>query len=74
MNFIHYNESLMLLETYMTYFGLLILQGSHIKQEELICQKSIFILQGIRFLFNKDSSTIISLGYFLQLFVAKGEK
>ena len=31
MDFIHYNEFLMLLGTYMVAFGLLILQGFHIK-------------------------------------------
>jgi hypothetical protein len=33
MNSIHYKESLMLLKTYVAAFGLLILQGFHIKQE-----------------------------------------
>jgi hypothetical protein len=37
----------MLLKTYVTTLGLLILQGLHIKQEELFGQKLIFILQGI---------------------------
>jgi len=37
----------MLLKTYVTALGLLILQGLHIKQEELFGQKLIFILQGI---------------------------
>jgi hypothetical protein len=35
MDFIHYKESLMLLRTYMTSFGILVLQGFHIKQKEL---------------------------------------
>jgi Na+/H+ antiporter NhaD/arsenite permease-like protein len=43
---IYYKESLMLLANCMIAFGLLILQGFHIKQEELICQKLILILQG----------------------------
>jgi hypothetical protein len=38
----------MLFKTYMASFDLLILQGFHIKQEELTGQKSIFILQGIK--------------------------
>jgi hypothetical protein len=52
------------LETYAVAFGLLILQGFHIKQEELIGQKLILILQGIKLLFSKDSLTVISIGYF----------
>jgi hypothetical protein len=47
MDSIHYKESLILLETYVTTLGLLILQVLHIKQEELFGQKLIFILQGI---------------------------
>jgi hypothetical protein len=35
MDFIHYKESLMLLRTYMASFGILVLQGFHIKQKEL---------------------------------------
>jgi ABC-type uncharacterized transport system involved in gliding motility auxiliary subunit len=54
----------MILETYVVAFRLLILQGFHIKQEELIGQKLILILQGIKLLFSKDSSIIIFLGYF----------
>jgi hypothetical protein len=61
MDFIHYKKSLILLETYMTVFGLLVLQWFHIKQEELIGQNLFFILQGIMFLFGKNSLTIISL-------------
>ena len=49
----------MILGTYVTTFGLLILQGFHIRREELIDQELILILQGITLLFNKDSSTII---------------
>jgi hypothetical protein len=45
-------------------FGLLILQGLHIKQKKLISQKLILLLQSIKLLFSKDSSTIISLGIF----------
>jgi hypothetical protein len=44
MDSIHYKESLMLLGTYVADFGLLILQGFYIKQEELIGQKLFFIL------------------------------
>jgi ABC-type uncharacterized transport system involved in gliding motility auxiliary subunit len=54
----------MILKTYVVAFRLLILQGFHIKQEELIGQKLILILQGIKLLFSKDSSIIIFLGYF----------
>jgi hypothetical protein len=58
MDFIHYKKSLIPL-------AYLFLQGLHIKQEELIGHKLIlFFLQGIRLLFNKDSSTVISLRYF----------
>jgi hypothetical protein len=39
MDSIHYKEFLMLLGNYVAVFGLLILQGSHIKQEKLIGQK-----------------------------------
>jgi hypothetical protein len=56
-----------------TAFGLLILQIFHIKQEELIGQKLILVLQGIKLLFNKNSSIIISLRYFSLSYVAKGE-
>jgi len=44
-----------------TAFGLLILQIFHIKQEELIGQKLILVLQGIKLLFSKNSSIIIFL-------------
>jgi len=74
MDSIHYKKSLMVLRTYVTNFDLFILQGFHIKQKELIYQKLILNLQGIRLLFSKDSSIIISLEYFLLLFAAKGEK
>jgi hypothetical protein len=57
---IYYKESLMLLKTYVAAFGLLILQGFHIKQD-LIGQKLICILQGIGLFFSKDSSIIIYL-------------
>jgi hypothetical protein len=50
----------MLLKTYVAAFGLLILQGFHIKQD-LIGQKLICILQGIGLFFSKDSSIIIYL-------------
>jgi len=53
--------------------SLLILQIFHIKQEELIGQKLILVLQGIKLLFSKNSSIIISLGYFSLSYVAKGE-
>jgi hypothetical protein len=56
-----------------TAFGLLILQIFHIKQEKLIGQKLILVLQGIKLLFNKNSSIIISLRYFSLSYVAKGE-
>jgi hypothetical protein len=55
-----------------TAFGLLILQIFYIKQEELIGQKLILVLQGIKLLFNKNSSIIISLRYFSLSYVAKG--
>jgi ABC-type uncharacterized transport system involved in gliding motility auxiliary subunit len=55
-------------------FRLLILQGFHIKQEELIGQKLILILQGIKLLFSKDSSTIILLGHFSLSYVENGKK
>jgi len=45
---IYYKEFLMLFKIYMASFDLLILQGLHIKQEELTGQKSILILQGIK--------------------------
>jgi len=45
-------------------FCLLILQGLHIKQKKLISQKLILLLQSIKLLFSKDSSTIISLVIF----------
>jgi hypothetical protein len=45
-------------------FGLLILQGLHIKQKKLISQKLILLLQSIKLLFSNDSSTIISLVIF----------
>jgi hypothetical protein len=64
----------MLLRTYVVAFDLLILQGFHIKYEELIGQKFILILQGIMFLFSKNSSTIIYLRYFSLLYTTKGEK
>jgi len=54
-------------------FDLFILQGFHIKQKELIVQKLILILQGIGVLFSKDSSTIISLGYFSLSFATMDE-
>ena len=74
MDFINYKESLMILKTYVVAFRLLILQGFHIKQEELIGQKLILILQGIKLLFSKDSSIIIFLGYFSLWYVANGKK
>jgi hypothetical protein len=55
-------------------FGLLILQGLHIKQKKLISQKLILLLQSIKLLFSKDSSTIISLGYFSLSYVKNDEK
>jgi len=72
-DFIHYKESLMLLGTYVAAFGFLILWEFHIKQEELIGQKLILILQSIILLFNKDSSTIIYLVYFSLSYAKKGE-
>jgi hypothetical protein len=45
MDSIHYKKFLKLLETYVAAFGLLILQGFHVKQEELIGQKLILTLQ-----------------------------
>jgi len=63
----------MLFKTYMESFDLLILQGFHIKQEELIGQKSILILESIRLLFNKDSLTIIFLGCFSLSYMKNGE-
>jgi hypothetical protein len=74
MDSIHYKEFLMLLGTYVALFGLLILQGSHIKQEKLIGQKLILILQGIILLSSRDSSTIIYLGYFSLSYATKDEK
>jgi len=74
MDFIHYKESLMILKTYVVAFRLLILQGFHIKQEELIGHKLILILQGIKLLFSKDSSTIILLGHFSLSYVENGKK
>jgi hypothetical protein len=71
---IYYKESLMLLANCVVAFDLLILQGFHIKQEELICQKLILILQGIKLLFSKDSSTIIFLWYSSLSYVEKSEK
>jgi hypothetical protein len=50
------------------------LQGFHIKQQELICYKLILNVQGIRLLFNKDSSTIISNWCFSLSFAEKCEK
>jgi len=47
MDSIHYKKFLKLLETYAATFGLLILQGFHVKQEELIGQKLILTLQGV---------------------------
>jgi hypothetical protein len=44
MDSIHYKKSLMLLETYVTTFSLFILQGFHIKQEELTSQELFLIL------------------------------
>jgi hypothetical protein len=73
-DFIHYKKYLILLRTYVVAFDLLILQGFHIKYEELIGQKFIFILQGIMFLFSKNSSTIIYLRYFSLSYTTKGEK
>jgi ABC-type uncharacterized transport system involved in gliding motility auxiliary subunit len=64
----------MILETYMIAFGLLILRGLHIKQKKLISQKLILLLQSIKLLFSKDSSTIISLGYFSLSYVKNDEK
>jgi hypothetical protein len=64
----------MLLGTYVAAFGFLILREFHIKQEELICQKLILILQSIRLLFTKDSSIIIYLVYFSLSYAKKGEK
>jgi hypothetical protein len=58
----------------MVAFDLLILQEFHIKQKKLIGQKLIFILQGIRLLFSKDSSTIIYLGCFSLSYATGGEK
>jgi hypothetical protein len=54
-------------------FDLFILQGFHIKQKELIGHKIILILQGIKVLFNKDSSTIIFLRYFSLSYAANSE-
>jgi hypothetical protein len=70
---IYCNEFLMLFKTYMESFDLLILQGFHIKQEELIGQKSILILESIRLLFNKDSLTIIFFGCFSLSYMKNGE-
>jgi hypothetical protein len=58
----------------MAAFDLLILQEFHIKQKKLIGQKLIFILQGIRLLFSKDSSTIIYLGCSSLSYATGGEK
>jgi hypothetical protein len=58
----------------MAAFDLLILQEFHIKQKKLIGQKLIFILQGIRLLFSKDSSTIIYLRCFSLSYATGGEK
>jgi hypothetical protein len=44
MDSIHFKESLMLLGTYVAVFDLLILQGFHNKQEELVGQKLLLIL------------------------------
>jgi hypothetical protein len=74
MDSIHYKEFLMLLGNYVAVFGLLILQGSHIKQEKLIGQKLILILEGIILLSSRDSSTIIYLGYFSLSYATKDEK
>lgn len=74
MDSINYKEYLMLLGTYVATFVLLILQGFHIKQDELIGHKLISILQGIRLLFNKYSSTIISCRYFSLSYASKSEK
>jgi hypothetical protein len=43
-------------------------------KKNYLFQKLIFILQGIRLLLNKVSSTIISLGYFSLSYVENGEK
>ena len=64
----------MLFRNHMVAFDLLILQEFHIKQKKLIGQKLIFILQGIRLLFSKDSSTIIYLGCFSLSYATGGEK
>jgi hypothetical protein len=50
------------------------LQRFHIKQQELICYELILNVQGIRLLFNKDSSTIISIWCFSLSFAEKCEK
>jgi hypothetical protein len=73
MDSIYYKESLKLFGTYVAAFVLLILQGFHIKQKELIGHKIILILQGIKVLFNKDSSTIIFLRYFSLSYAANSE-
>jgi len=44
MDSIHYKKSLMLLGIYVTTFSLFILQGFHIKQEELTGQELFLIL------------------------------
>jgi len=64
----------MLPGTYVATFDFLILWEFHIKQEELIGQKLILILQSIILLFSKDSSTIIYLVYFSLSNAKKGEK
>jgi len=63
----------MLSRTHVVAFSLLILQEFYIKQEELIGYKLIFILQGIKLLFSKDSSIIIYLGYFSLSYTVRGE-
>jgi len=44
MDSIHFKESLILLGTYVAVFDLLILQGFHNKQEELVGQKLLLFL------------------------------
>jgi hypothetical protein len=44
MDSIHFKESLILLGTYAAVFDLLILQGFHNKQEELVGQKLLLFL------------------------------
>ena len=64
----------MLLRTYMASFGILVLEGIHIKQEELNGWKLILILQGIMFLFSESFNNYFSWVYFSLSIATNDEK